>query len=216
MVEQPEAIAFDIILASGSPRRRQLLEEAGVVFTVRVTEVDETLEPDDLSQPREACRKLAERKAKAVVQDVLSDPNYTGSFIVLGSDTMVVCGGEIFGKPQDEADAHRMLTRLSGCSHEVMTAVSLWMVAAPMEGEMSLGFRSFVDTSTVTFKDLTSQDIADYLAVGESWDKAGAYAIQGEGARLVSGVQGSMDTVIGMPVERLMREYGDLLRESGA
>ena len=202
---------FDIYLASSSPRRRQLLEKAGVTFEVRASEVDESLSPDQLTDPSQACRTLAERKAKAAVQDILSDPTYTGAFIVLGSDTMVVCNGEIFGKPKDEADAFRMLNTLAGRSHEVMTSVSLWMVMAPAGEELSLGFRSFVDTSIVTFKDLTSQDIYDYLAVGESFDKAGAYAIQGAGARLVQHVHGSMDTVIGLPVERLLREYGDLL-----
>ena len=202
---------FDIYLASSSPRRRQLLEEAGVTFEVRTSDVDESLSPDQLADPSQACRILAERKAKAAVQDILSDPTYTGAFIVLGSDTMVVCNGEIFGKPKDEADAFRMLNTLAGRSHEVMTSVSLWMVMAPAGEELSLGFRSFVDTSIVTFKDLTSQDIYDYLAVGESFDKAGAYAIQGAGARLVQHVHGSMDTVIGLPVERLLREYGDLL-----
>lgn len=202
---------FDVILASSSPRRKQLLEQAGVAFTVLSADVDESLEPDDLAQPDQACRKLAERKAQAVVQQVLSDPSYVGSFVVLGSDTMVVCDGEIFGKPADEADATRMLSRLAGRSHEVMTSVSLWMVMAPADQDLSLGFRSFVDTSIVTFKDLTSEDIAEYLAEGESFDKAGAYAIQGAGARLVERVHGSMDTVIGLPVERLMREYGDIL-----
>ena len=105
---------FDVILASSSPRRKQLLEQAGVAFTVLSADVDESLEPDDLAQPDQACRKLAERKAQAVVQQVLSDPSYVGSFVVLGSDTMVVCDGEIFGKPADEADAMRMLSRLAG------------------------------------------------------------------------------------------------------
>lgn len=206
--------AFDVVLASGSPRRQQLLKQAGVVFSVHAADVDETLDCDDLAHPEQACRKLAERKAKAVVQEILSDPDYAGSFIVLGSDTMVVCDGEIFGKPHDEADAFRMLSCLAGRSHEVMTSVSLWMVTAFADQDVSLAFRTFVDTSIVTFRDLTGDDIRDYLAVGESFDKAGAYAIQGEGARLVRQVQGSMDTVIGLPVERLLREFGDILLPS--
>ena len=202
---------FDVVLASGSPRRRQLLQEAGVAFTVQVADVDETLEPQELAHPQEACCKLAFRKAYAVVQQLLGDSARTEPFLVIGSDTMVVCDGEIFGKPQNEADAHRMLSRLAGRSHEVMTSVSLLMVANPSAGEASMESHSFVDVSVVTFKTLTSRDIEEYLAVGESFDKAGAYAIQGEGARLVSQVQGSMDTVIGLPAQRLMREYGDVL-----
>ena len=202
--------AFEIILASGSPRRRMLLEQAGVSFSVRTADVDESLEPDDLAQPEEACKKLAERKARAVVEQVLSDPEYIGNFAVIGSDTMVVHQGEIFGKPVDESDAHRMLSALSGETHQVMTSVSLWLVQAPADQDISLGFRTFVDTSAVTFKELAPQDIKEYLAQGESFDKAGAYAIQGAGARLIDHYEGSMDTIIGLPVERLLREFPEL------
>ncbi len=141
----------DIILASGSPRRKQLLEDAGIAFSVRVSEVDETLEPDLLADPPEAAKKLAERKAGAVVQEVLSE-NYLGMAAVLGADTMVVLDGEIFGKPVSLSDAKRMLRRLSGRTHEVITAVSLWMVAAPAIEDISVGFRTFVDRSAVTFR----------------------------------------------------------------
>lgn len=102
---------------------------------------------------------------------------------VIGADTMVVCEGEIFGKPVSLSDAKRMLRRLSaslsGRTHEVLTAVSVWMVAAPEPEKISLGFRTFVDRSAVTFHELTDEQIADYLRKGESFDKAGAYAVQG-------------------------------------
>lgn len=201
--------APDSILASGSPRRKQLLEDAGIAFSVRVSEVDETLEPDLLADPPEAAKKLAERKAGAVVQEVLSE-NYLGMAAVLGADTMVVLDGEIFGKPASLSDAKRMLRRLSGRTHEVVTAVSLWMVAAPTIEDISVGFRTFVDRSAVTFRSLTDEEIADYLRKGESFDKAGAYAVQGEGASLVEGVDGALDTVIGLPVGRLLDEFPDL------
>ena len=197
----------DIILASGSPRRKQLLEDAGIAFSVRVSEVDETLEPDLLADPPEAAKKLAERKAGAVVQEVLSE-NYLGMAAVLGADTMVVLDGEIFGKPVSLSE--RMLRRLSGRTHEVITAVSLWMVAAPAIEDISVGFRTFVDRSAVTFRCLTDEEIADYLRKGESFDKAGAYAVQGEGASLVERVDGSLDSVIGLPVGRLLDEFPDL------
>lgn len=200
---------IDIILASGSPRRRELLEKAGIKFAVRVSEVDETLEPDLLADPPEAAKKLAERKAGAVVQEVLSG-DYQGMAVVLGADTMVVLDGEIFGKPRSLSDATHMLRRLSGRTHEVLTAVSVWMVSAPEAEKVSLGFRTFVDTSRVTFRDLADEEIADYLKQGESFDKAGAYAVQGAGAALVASVEGSLDTVIGLPVERLLREFPDL------
>ena len=140
--------ALDIVLASASPRRKQLLEDAGVRFVVHASEVDETLEPDLLADPPEACKKLAERKAGAVVQEVLAE-DYTGMAAVIGADTMVVCEGEIFGKPVSLSDAKRMLRCLSGRTHEVLTAVSVWMVAAPEPENISLGFRTFVDRSDV-------------------------------------------------------------------
>ena len=207
---QPEELPFRVILASASPRRRQLLEEAGINFTIHVSEVDETLEPDLLADPPEAAKKLAERKAGAVVQSVLADPNITGMFMILGADTMVVKDADIFGKPKNLSDAKHMLRELSGSTHQVHTAVSIWMVAAPEPEKVSLGFRTFVDTSHVTFKELTDEQIADYLRKGESFDKAGAYAIQGEGAALVESYEGALDSIIGLPVQRLLKEFPDL------
>lgn len=207
---EPDRI--DVILASGSPRRKQLLEEAGVRFTVHVSEVDETLDDDLLAAPMEAAKKLAERKAGAVVQEVLAS-DYRGAAVVLGADTMVVLDGTIFGKPRSLSDATGMLRKLSGNTHEVMTAVSVWMVMAPEPEKVSLGFRTFCDTSRVTFKELTDEEIAAYLKCGESFDKAGAYAVQGEGAKLVERVEGELDTVIGLPVKRLSREFPDLFGE---
>ena len=205
-----EAVAFDIILASSSPRRRQLLEEAGVKFTVHAAEVDESLEPDDIAQPTEAAKKLAERKAGAVVQEILGTPGFVGSIIVLGADTMVVHDGTIFGKPHNASEGTHMLRTLSGDTHQVHTAVSVWLVHAPTEEDVSLGYRTFVDTAHVTFKDLSDQEISEYLKKGESYDKAGAYAIQGEGAALVEHVNGSISTVIGLPIERLLAEFPDI------
>ncbi len=201
--------AFDVILASASPRRRELLAQAGVAFSVRASDVDESLDADLLADPPEAAKKLAERKAGAVVQEVLAE-SYTGTAMILGADTMVVCEGEVFGKPRSLSDAKRMLRRLSGRTHEVVTAVSVWMVAAPEAENLSIGFRTFADVSAVTFRELTDDEIVDYLRKGESFDKAGAYAVQGAGADLVERVDGSLDTVIGLPVGRLLREFPDL------
>ena len=120
--EQPMTV--DVILASGSPRRKELLEREGVSFTIRVSEVDESLEPDLEANPPEAVKKLAERKAGAVVQEVLGE-GYTGMAAIIGADTMVVCDGEIFGKPASISDAKRMLRRLQGNTHEVLTGVSV-------------------------------------------------------------------------------------------
>ena len=209
--------AFEVVLASGSPRRRELLDAVGVKFIVHTpaTPVDESLEPDLAANPEEAAKKLAERKAGAVVQEVLAQ-NYTGMLIVIGADTMVVLDGKIFGKPRSLSDAKHMLRQLSGRTHEVITAVSVWMIAAPAAEDISLGFRTFADTSRVTFRDLTDEEIADYLARGESFDKAGAYAIQGEGAALVDHYDGSLDTIIGLPATRLIKEFPDLVNAEAA
>lgn len=208
---------FEVILASNSPRRRELLDAAGVKFTVRtpVTPVDESLEPDLAANPEEAAKKLAERKAGAVIQEVLSE-NYTGMLIVIGADTMVVLDGKIFGKPRSASDGKHMLRQLSGRTHEVITAVSVWMVAAPNAEDVSLGFRTFADISRVTFRDLIDEEITDYLRKGESFDKAGAYAIQGEGASLVDHYDGSLDTIIGLPATRLIKEFPDLVNAEAA
>lgn len=213
----PQPPVFEVVLASGSPRRRELLDAVGVKFIVHTpaTPVDESLEPDLAANPEEAAKKLAERKAGAVVQEVLAQ-NYTGMLIVIGADTMVVLDGKIFGKPRSLSDAKHMLRQLSGRTHEVITAVSVWMIAAPDAEDISLGFRTFADTSRVTFRDLTDEEIADYLARGESFDKAGAYAIQGEGAKLVDHYDGSLDTIIGLPATRLIKEFPDLVNAEAA
>lgn len=215
--EVAAAPSFEVILASNSPRRRELLNAAGVKFTVRtpVTPVDESLEPDLAADPEEAAKKLAERKAGAVIQEVLAE-NYIGMLIVIGADTMVVLDGKIFGKPRSASDGKHMLRQLSGRTHEVITAVSVWMVAAPNAEDVSLGFRTFADISHVTFRDLTDEEITEYLRKGESFDKAGAYAIQGEGAALVDHYDGSLDTIIGLPATRLIKEFPDLVNAEAA
>lgn len=200
---------FAVVLASASPRRSQLLAEAGVEFSVLSVTVDELLDPELLAQPQEACKKLAERKAGATVQEILAQ-GVEAPTLVLGSDTMVVLDNNIFGKPTGHDHAVRMLTALSGKTHQVMTSVSAWMVAPGADGGVSVGYRTFVDVTDVTFKELSQQQILDYLRKGESFDKAGAYAIQGYGADLVQGIEGAMDTVIGLPVERMRAELPEL------
>ena len=157
---------IDIVLASGSPRRKELLEREGVEFTVRVSEVDESLEPDLLRQPEEAAKKLAERKARAVLEEMLNEA-YVGTAMVVGADTMVVVDGAIYGKPEDEAEARRILGELSGRAHQVITGVSVWLAGAPAnEEDISIAFRSFAETSHVVFKELDDELIERYIATG--------------------------------------------------
>ena len=200
---------IDVVLASASPRRRQLLEEVGLSFRVHAVDADETLDAGLAEQPVEAVKKLAERKAKAAVEQLVTD-GYDGTMVVIGSDTMVVLRGEIFGKPTDAADAERMLRALSGCGHDVNTAVSVWFVHAPAGQDVALFYRTFVDTTYVYFKELTDEQIADYIASGDPFDKAGSYGIQSGAGAFVDHIEGNLDTVIGLPVERLKEEFPDL------
>ena len=206
-----DALKPQVVLASASPRRKQLLEEAGVAVRVLVPSepVDESLEAGELMIPAEAAKKLAEKKAGAAVQALLATGE-AGMFAVIGADTMVVKDAEVFGKPRNLEDAKRMLRELSGCTHQVITGVSLWMLLVGEGDEVSLGYRTFADASAVTFKELTDDQIVEYLRKGESFDKAGAYAIQGEGRDLVERFEGALDTIIGLPVERLLTEYPEL------
>lgn len=210
--QQPDVQQLRVILASGSPRRRQLLEDAGVKFAVRTPQrpVDESLDDDLLADPIEAAKKLAEKKAGAVVQELLAEQP-VGNLVVIGADTMVVKDGQIYGKPRNLDDAKRMLRELSDDTHEVITAVSLWMIVAPDAEDLSMAYRTLADMSRVTFKPLSEEEIADYLRKGESFDKAGAYAIQGEGAALVDHYEGALDTIVGLPVGRLLEEFPDLV-----
>ena len=202
----PEAaIPINVILASKSPRRKQLLEEAGVKFVVYTgtSEVDESLEPDMKNDPKEAVKKLAERKAGAVVQDILAQ-NPAGMGIVIGADTTVLLDGEMHGKPYSADHAREMLGKLSGRTHEVITGVSVWMIMLNEseekggDGNVSLGFRAFTESSFVTFK-------------GETIDKAGAYGIQGKGAELVEKYEGDYNNIVGLPVDTLLKNFPDLL-----
>lgn len=201
---------FEVVLASASPRRKQLLEEAGVQFRVQVSDADETLAPEILACPERACIQLAERKASAVVQELVQE-GVAAQTLVIGSDTMVVLDNRIFGKPEDAQDAHAMLRELSGRTHQVITAVSVWDIQPNQGGEPAVGHRSFADITNVRFHELSDERIEEYLATGESFDKAGAYGIQGYGGDLVEGIEGSLDTVIGLPAKRLLREFPELL-----
>lgn len=207
----PGKPALHIVLASKSPRRKELLEQAGVRFTVHASEVDETLSEELAGKPFEAVSVLAERKAGAVVQELLAQKP-EGIWVIIGSDTMVVLDGEVFGKPRSLSQAKHMLRALSGATHEVMTGVSVWLVSGGEDGKVSVGKKTFTDVSKVTFHVLTDEQIDEYLKMGESFDKAGAYAVQGHAGSFVASIDGAVDTVIGLPVGRLLAEFPDLLQ----
>ncbi len=179
-----------VILASHSPRRRALLTEMGLSFTVTSPDADETYPP--MMHPHEAVRFIAEKKARAVADKRAAEK--AGKAVIIASDTLVEVDGVPLGKPTDAEDAARMLRLLSGRHHNVHTGVCV------VFGKQML---SAVDTTDVFFLPLDDGDIRDYIASGEPMDKAGAYAIQGIGGKFVSHVNGHVDTVIGLPCELL-------------
>ena len=181
-----------LILASASPRRKELLTNLHLPFEISSSNVDESFSPS--LSPEDAVVELASRKAKFVAEK-------NGDAYVIGADTIVVFEGDILGKPQDEEEAVSMLSRLSGGTHEVYTGVS---IISP-EKEIS-----FYEKTLVTFWELTQEEISLYIKSGESYDKAGSYGIQGFGSYLVKSVNGDYFTVVGLPVSRTARELQKL------
>lgn len=179
-----------LYLASGSPRRRELLTQLGLTFERIVTDVEEQCQPNEAAEIY--VRRLANDKAQAGVKLAAQD------LPVLGADTIVVLNGEVLEKPRDAADARAMLCKLSGHTHQVMTAVAL------ADSQQALDCVVITD---VTFRTLTATDIDDYIATGEPMDKAGAYGIQGRGGNFVRKINGSYHAVVGLPLV----ETGELI-----
>ncbi len=186
-------IPLRVILASQSPRRRELLALIGVTHEVRPADIDETYFAGE--RPAAHAERLARGKCVVIAE---REPDA----LVIGSDTIVVVDGDVLGKPADEADAARMLRRLSGRSHVVVTAV-----AVAWRGQT----RSAVEEVNVTFHSLSDADITAYIATREPMDKAGAYGIQGFGATIVERVDGDYFAVMGLPLQLLV----GVLRELG-
>lgn len=184
-----------IILASASPRRRELLAQIGIPFEVLTSDADESI---GAMAPDEACRELAKRKAKAVLEHLKACGRGDEDLLIIGADTIVVQDKEILGKPADPADAARMLRLLSGREHEVLTGVYVIDTA----GESF----AFSEKTDVYVADLTEADIAFYLSTGEPFDKAGSYGIQGMFARYIEKIDGDYNNVVGLPVGRLWRD----------
>jgi len=191
--DRPVSHRVRVILASQSPRRRELLALVGISHEVRPADVDESVRPGELPVPY--CERLARLKADTVAHS-------HRDAVVVGSDTIVVVDGDILGKPRDQTDATTMLARLSGRTHTVFTAVAV------AHGGVT---RSGVEEVDVTFRAIDADTIAAYIATGEPMDKAGAYGIQGFGAAIVERVDGDYFAVMGLPIGRtleLMREMG--------
>lgn len=189
-----------IVLASASPRRREILTLAGIPFTV--CPADSEWAPADLP-PFERVMALARSKANQVA---IHHPNR----IILGSDTMVVLNEKVLGKPHSPQEAVEMLHTLSGNTHQVMTGV--WIIATDSAGN-TVKQNGFTDVAGVSFYPLTDREIEDYVASEEPLDKAGAYGIQGSGMRFVEKINGDFYTVMGLPGGRLVRFLGDFIAD---
>ncbi len=190
-----------LILASASPRRRELLTQVGVSFVIEVSDVEEVL--DDTLSPELQVQSLALQKAQAVAAQHKDG-------LVLGADTVVVDAGSLLGKPQNTEEAAEMLRSLSGKWHQVMTAVAL------VDANDTKHEWTSVEITNVKFRDLTEDDIVAYVATGESMDKAGAYGIQGYGALLVERIEGCYNNVVGLPLQLVakgLRNWGINLYE---
>jgi septum formation protein len=179
-----------LILASASPRRRELLAQAGFLFEVDAADLDETQRVGE--DAADYVRRLAVEKASAVFERRRGGDS---ALIVLGADTSVVCDCEVLGKPVDSGDAGRMLRRLSGRVHLVLTGVAVATRA---------GVVSDVVTTEVTFSEIADSEIAAYCATAEPLDKAGAYGIQGYAARWVPRIDGCYFNVMGLPIARVV------------
>lgn len=188
-----------IVLASASPRRREILQKLGLEFRVLVADVDESSNERD---PGALCSSLARRKGEAVLAKLKESGELDFETLLIASDTVVAVetngGWEIFGKPKNESDARRMLSMLSGRSHFVYSGVYLWSGGR--------GVASF-DRTEVFFKKITEEQICEYIASGEPYGKAGSYAIQGLAGAFIEGIRGDYYTVVGLPVEEMRRLY---------
>ncbi len=194
-----------LVLASQSPRRRELLEQLGLPLEVRPAHADESVLPRETA--RDYVLRVAREKARAVAGlSSAATAREDAAVVVLGADTAVVLRGEVLGKPADAEDAARMLRALSGTVHEVLTAVCVRRAAPAPALELDV-----VVATSVRFAALSPAEIAWYVATGEPLDKAGAYAIQGAGGAFVRGVEGSVSNVVGLP----LAETVDLLRRAG-
>ncbi len=183
-----------IVLASKSPRRREILENLNVSFEIITADTDES---SDITDGKALAEELSFRKAYAVWQTL----NSTKDTLVIGCDTIVCCDGKILGKPKNREDAVRMLKSLSGKKHSVISGLTLLY-----------GDKKYIcsETTYVLFDDMTDEQINNYVSSGECDDKAGAYAIQGGAARYINGIEGCYFNVVGLPVNRLCTAAAEL------
>lgn len=193
-------MTYKIILASGSPRRKEILEQAGVTFQIIPSQKEEIT---SATEPQEVVEELASIKAEDVAKQAPANT------IVIGADTIVCNEGTILGKPKDEAEAIEMLLKLQGHTHMVYTGVCLLLKNA----DGSVDVKKFVEATKVKISEITEEEIKKYCMTGEPLDKAGAYAIQGKFAKYVEGIEGDYYNVVGFPLARFYQEIKKLALE---
>ncbi len=181
------------ILASASPRRKEILENLGLVFEVVTSDADETC---DIKNPEELTKELSRRKGLAVRDALAKAGRLDDDTVIISSDTVVACDGEILGKPRDRADAERMMRMLSGKAHTVTSGIAL-----SYKGEVFTD----AETTKVFFDELDEDFISTYVSSDEPYDKAGGYAIQGFASKVISGIEGCYFNVVGLPVHCLFK-----------
>ncbi len=183
---------YRIVLASGSPRRKEILAQVGASYEVIVSDCDESME---LKEPAELVKELSYKKAEAVGKEL------TGPVIIIGADTVVAYKGEILGKPKDRADAKRMISMLADDVHQVYTGVSLIIKEETAETKVI----SFAECSEVSVDPMTERQIEEYLDTKEGEDKAGSYAVQGIFAAHIKGIKGDYFNIVGLPVAAIYK-----------
>jgi len=188
-----------IILASASPRRRELLKQIGWEFTIQVSKVEEKI---TRVLAHEVVEELSAQKAEDVAEQIRAGAECTEELLVIGADTVVACEGQILGKPRDREDMMRMLSMLQGRDHFVYTGVTvIWMKQKEV-----ICRKTFHEATKVQFYPMRQEEIASYADSLEPEGKAGSYAIQGLGARYIKGIEGDYNNVVGLPVGRLYQE----------
>lgn len=193
-----------IILASGSPRRRELLEQIGLEFEIMVSQTEEE---SDIKSPEKLVEVLSRQKAEAVLSMLPAKEEV----LVIGADTVVARKGSVLGKPESRKAAVKMLSKLSGKAHQVYTGVTLLYRPEGTDSPAKVQRKTFHEMTKVRFFSLTEEEIEAYVETGDPMDKAGAYGIQGIFARYVQSIEGDYNNVVGLPVGRLYQEAKEWL-----
>ena len=194
-----------LILASASPRRRELLKKADIPFTVMPADIEEVIVA---GEPADVAEEISSYKAEYVAEKLMKEKKQD-SFVILSADTIVTVDGKVLGKPRDEEEAFKVLKELQGREHEVYTGVT---IAVKHPGK-NVHYKQFHEKTRVKIYPVSDEQIRDYISTGEPLDKAGSYAIQGSFAKYIKSIKGDYSNVVGLPVGRVFKELRQFLRK---